>query len=97
MQGQFYLNDDPEPFHDLKPLLINSNRKTRREEYFPVPQNRLKYGVNTVKFKIPCMDRVRMKEKFQYEEKKVYYLSVNVVVQLTENQIQTEVFEKRKI
>lgn len=66
MQGGFYMNDDKASFHELKPLLYNSNRKHRREEYFMVPTDKLKIGKNFIKFKIPCLDRAKFTSKYQY-------------------------------
>jgi hypothetical protein len=66
MQGGFSLNDDKANFHDFKPLLTNSNRKARREEYFSIPEGKLKPGKNHLKFKIPCLDSQRFCASYQY-------------------------------
>ena len=66
MHGGFSLNDEKVNFHEMKPLLINSNRKARREEYFTIPDDKLKIGKNYIKFKIPCLDRGRFTSSYQY-------------------------------
>lgn len=83
MQGAFYINDEKNSICDLKPLLCNSNRKHRREEYFSVPSDKLKLGKNFIRFKIPCLDRAKFTSKYQHEDKKVYYMSVNSVQRLS--------------
>jgi hypothetical protein len=57
MQGSFYLNDSPDPIFDLKPLMANTNRKTRREDYFMISPSKLKIGLNKLTFKIPQLDK----------------------------------------
>lgn len=92
MQGQFFLNDEKSSFHELKPLLINSNRKGRREEYFNIPHEKLRAGKNYIRFKIPCLDRAKFVAKYQHEEKKVYYFAVNSTVRLTSTDLESQTF-----
>ena len=96
MQGAFYLNEDKNSFHDLKPLLANSNRKHRREEYFSIPATGLKAGKNIVTFKIPCLDRNKFTTKFQFEDRKVYFMAVNSVERLTPADLETQTFRERR-
>lgn len=92
MQGAFYVNDEKNAVYELKPLLYNSNRKHRREEYFSIPSDRLKLGKNFVRFKIPCLDRAKFTAKYQHEDKKVYYMAVNSVQRLSQADLESQTF-----
>jgi hypothetical protein len=37
--------------------MANTNRKTRREEYFMISPSKLKIGLNKLTFKIPQLDK----------------------------------------
>ena len=87
MQGSFSLNDEKANFIDFKPLLSNSNRKKRKEEYFMVPDSQLRIGKNILKFKIPCLDKHKFIASYQYEEKKEYFFAINLVKKLTPNEL----------
>ena len=83
MQGSFYINDEQVPFHDLKPLMSNSNKKNRREEYIIIPKNSVRPGKNVLRFKIIKLDKQKFEFRFQYEEKGIYFLAINVIWKLT--------------
>jgi len=96
MHGGFSINDEKGNFHEMKPLLINSNRKTRREEYFLIPDDKLKIGKNYLKFKIPCLDRGRFTSSYQYEETKEYFFAINLVRRLTPIELETTTFREKR-
>ena len=83
MQGGFSINDEKMNFHEMKPLLINSNRKARREEYFTIPNDKLRVGKNFLRFKIPCLDKNKFTHNFQFEEKKEYFFALNLIKKYT--------------
>lgn len=96
MQGGFNINEEKINFHELKPLLINSNRKARREEFFTIPSDKLKIGKNCLKFLIPCLERGKFTSSYQFEEKKEYYFAIDLIKKLSPAELETLTFREHR-
>lgn len=87
MTGCFFINAEKEPFYELKPLIVNSSRKGRKEEYIIIPKDNLKSGKNVLRFKIYCIDKERFINKYQYEEKGTYFFAINSINKLKPDEL----------
>ena len=79
--------DLKEPIFELKPLLLNSNRKNRKEEALLLPGEKLKVGGNELVFYIPHLNAQTFKAKYQNEEKGVYFMGIYSINKLAKEEL----------